>query len=385
MKIIIYCYTPFQCITALAIKYKFYSNERVDIIIEDSIQNRKIIGENILINNLFSKVYYSNKTRFFPKNKNRLRHELSRIYSYFMKYYLANDLKLEEKYDIFITTEINCYTESIYSKLLQLNSNLKVELMDEGYSSYTYYFKEAYLPTTLKEKIKKFPYKILKLFNKRKLIAEETNKLYLFEPELLCWEECPYKVVKISVDTENNKEILNQVNKMFGITEEKIKRILQEFNTKFIFFEESFYWSIKNSKDIEIINFIAKIIGKNNIIIKLHPRNLENRFIQLGYKTSNFSEYPWEIIAFNLSYNHNKDKVFITYSSGAALSYKFLCDKNFKTIFLYNCHEGEYYIVNPLVVKWHKKFRKKYGKDILIPKTKAELIKILKKLMVKND
>ena len=84
-----------------------------------------------------------------------------------------------------------------------------------------------------------------------------------------------------------------------------------------VVFEESHSFEGFEVPDVEIVDKVANKVGRNNIMIKIHPRNPYNRFSQLGYKTNKNVSIPWKIIVLNQSF---EDKIFVTISSGAVIS-----------------------------------------------------------------
>lgn len=378
MKVLIFAYTPFQCMAALAIKEQFYNKDEVDIMISDSVYRRDIIRKNILAHNIFKNVLCGNIREFFPKSKNRIKHEWMRLWSAINPTYIA-DRTIDNNviYDVFITTEINYFTESIYSFFLKRNPELKVELMDEGYSSYTHYFRENYKPTNVKNKIKRFMFRTPGNFFSRKYIADEANTIYYFAPVLLCWNNIPYKIKQI--DTSVISNFTQLVNLMFGYEDLLCKGLNSEYKEKYIFFEESFFWSNKNNNDIDIINKIARMVGKENLIVKLHPRNQINRFASMGIKTNKTEGIPWELILLNM--DENEEKVFITFSSGAVLNFKFLIkESKYKSILLYDCQGIQYYDVGNELKQWFNKYKDNYGQQLFVPKDEKELKALLSKI-----
>jgi len=371
MRTLFFAYTPFQCMAALAIKEQFYKDSETDIMISDSVHRRNTLKDNILENDLFDHVYYGDIRTFFPKSQNKIKHEVMRIWSAAVPTYIAKHIEFESaNYDVFVTTEVNYYTESIFSLLKKVNPNIKVELMDEGYSSYTYYFRENYRPTTRKNKIKRLLFRALGLLTSRKYISDQAKKIYYFAPELLCWKDIPYQIEKI--DTSLIMDYRSLVNQMFGYGQLNVDGIAEEYKEKFIFFEESFFWSQGNQNDVEIINRIADIVGKENMIIKLHPRNQINRFEDMGYKTNKTEGIPWELVVLNM--NPKKEKVFITFSSGAVLNFKFLVtDNKCKSILLYDCKGVDYYSVSEELKQWFLLYKINYGSQMFIPRNMDEL------------
>lgn len=379
MRVLFFAYTPFQCMAALAIKEQYYQGYDADIMISDSVYRRDALKQNILENNLFCNVIYGDIRKFFPKSKNKVKHEGMRLLSSFIPTYIANHLDVAtEKYDVFVTTEINYFTESIYSLLRKNNRELVVRLMDEGYSSYTYYFRENYQPEIKKNKIKRMMFRFPGKLSNRAYIADKADIIYYFAPELLLWKDIPYEIRKI--DVSQIRDYRQQVNAMFGYYDLIEQGLLNEYREQFIFFEESFFWSMGNQNDVEIIKKIASIVGKENLIIKLHPRNPINRFEKLGYRTNKTEGIPWELVALNM--DPDIEKVFITFSSGAVLNYKFLTgDNQYRSIMLFDCEGLDYYAVSEQLRQWFYLYKEKFGDKTFIPKNVKSLEDYLKEAL----
>ena len=372
-KVLFYAFTPFEIISAIAIKGEYFANDMVDIIIDDSIQNQVQLQANINSAHVFNNAIIAERSQYFGKYNNRIKHEFYRIKatldSTFFAKYIDN---LDSAYDVFVTTEIDYFTDSIYSYLRKRNAKLDVILMDEGYSSYTYYFREKVAPQYLKNKVKNFFFYGIGRIYGRHFIAKEAKRIFLFRPELMCWKDNVYKIMPIEIhDTE---KLIEEINAAFDYD----NKLIKDYRNKYIYFEESFFWSNRNSNDLRIINKIADIVGKENITIKLHPRNKINRFDNLGYTVQQSVGLPWELFAINM--NAGDDKVFITFSSGAVLNYKFLTDKSYKTVLLYKCMSNEYYKVDSLLMEWFEKFRKLYPDSLFIPENEDELCNVFKEL-----
>ena len=369
-RVLFYAFTPFEVISSIAIKINHFQEYEADIVLDDSILMRDTIRNNSGLGKVFNLSLFCNRSDFFHKHNNRINHEINRIKATIDPLFISRSIKglTQYKYDYFVTTEVDYVSESIYSMILKNNSLLEVCLMDEGYSSYTYYFRERYAPRYKNNIIKKFFFDLGGKISGRQFIAKRVKTLYLYEPKLQCWDQCPYEVKKIFV---NKKNIIKEINEVFGYD----GSVDKEYDRKYIYFEESFFWGVRNNNDMQLIDLIASNVGEDNIIVKLHPRNLINRFVNKGFKTNKGTGIPWELIAINL--DDTCDKCFISFSSGAVLNYRFIVDKSFKTILLYKCIGDEFYHVSEELKRWFEKFTELYPNQIIIPETKEELINIL--------
>jgi hypothetical protein len=89
-----------------------------------------------------------------------------------------------------------------------------------------------------------------------------------------------------------------------------------KYDKPVIFFEESHFTDGFEVPDVEIVDQIAQIAGKDNIMIKLHPRSIVNRFARVGYKTNIDANIPWEVIVLNRDFTN---KILIAIASGSVL------------------------------------------------------------------
>lgn len=89
------------------------------------------------------------------------------------------------------------------------------------------------------------------------------------------------------------------------------------YDKKYIFMEESFFAEGQETNDVEIVENIAKLVGKDNIMVKIHPRNPVNRFKKLGYKTNVNTAIPWEVILLN---QDMRNKVLLSVSSTSIIN-----------------------------------------------------------------
>ena len=81
--------------------------------------------------------------------------------------------------------------------------------------------------------------------------------------------------------------------------------------------EEAFFDDKIPSNDLELVLRIAEIVGKDQMIIKLHPRNKVNRFQEYGFQTMQHTQVPWEI---TLMDEDITDKILFTISSIALIT-----------------------------------------------------------------
>lgn len=84
---------------------------------------------------------------------------------------------------------------------------------------------------------------------------------------------------------------------------------------------------------------MAERVGRDKIMVKIHPRNPHNRFLELGYKTNQDTSIPWELILMNVDMS---DKVLITISSSSILNPILILGQGVKAYSIYECVDHEH-------------------------------------------
>lgn len=243
-------------------------------------------------------------------------------------------------------------------------ANVEIYMYDEGFGVYLGYniYEICNLHTIC--------YKLMDAviaFKKRPRVLDKFKGYYLFYPKLLQFKTRygSYQIPKID---RNDIEYYNFIQTAFGDTTKS------DLDAKYIFFEEN----IINSSidDFSLIMKIAEKVGKENIVVKLHPRRNIDRFSDKGIKVSKSTGIPWE--AFLLT-NDFRDKVILTISSSSVFSPRLYFDMNIPTIMLYKIVGPNPGIVNvKKYIKYVEDFKKRFGNNgFFVPNSMSELMKLL--------
>lgn len=357
-KTLILTNTLFQIIVALQLKLTKYQNDEVTLIISDHSFNYKSIVNNLKKLNIFKDVYIAKTREYIHGNnmKDKLKRNLfSNIFS---NTELNKLINLENKYyDEFLFYNLDAFTYLLYAVLYSKNKKIIANRFEEGFCTYLY-----------GDDIKENSKKIRKLFLKKDLY-KEISKLYLFNPDLIIYDT-NFKIEKIESIDKNNEKLVNAVNAIFDY-----KSIQDKYYQKYIFFEESFFCDNKGINDMDLILKIADIVGKENLMVKLHPRNKVDRFSKYGITTNKAIGVPWEIIQMN---NDFSDKVFLTISSGSVLASRLYFNDNIKTYLLYNCTDKMSDMVTNEFFEYMEKVKNQFGiNNFIIPKNKENFYELL--------
>lgn len=147
---------------------------------------------------------------------------------------------------------------------------------------------------------------------------------FTYEPHVVINKEKTISYLRIPRLQINNKKVKRLYNSIFP--SEKIPK------EKYIFLEEAFYCDGISSTDVELAEELAEMVGKENIVVKLHPRNDYDRFTPRGFKVMKKNKIPWEMVLLN---NDFSSKVFVTVSSTSALTSGIVFEKPFTALFLF--------------------------------------------------
>lgn len=305
------CCTFGQLINIINIKTTLYKEEKADLMLAATTDFSEII-EGLENTGIFENIILSE-----DNTEDNKRYSCSTIEekigylkkpSSFIKY-----VELPNVYTDFFSYSMVLYSQMIYYYLLECGMKPKIHLYEEGMYNYV---EDPYERAELNNLSHK-------CYGKSAFMENVVEQL-LYEPELYSatkpsWEL--NKIPKIDYKNESVKALYNSIMKYSELPKEK-----------YIFLEEAYVWDRIDARDIENLNELAEIVGKDNIIVKMHPRNPINRFAPLGYKVIENSKTPWEMTMLNCDLS---DKVLVTISSNASITAKIIFDMPMTTIHLF--------------------------------------------------
>ena len=331
-KVLIVCNTVLQIMFAVNLRFTEFKDDEVDLIISDHTNNAKIIADNSQNVAAFSKVYYVETNEFVRSTAalesdgrfGFIKDELNKVK--ILKHYI----QLEKNYDVLLAANPDKFTNLLFECLLKRNPKLQYYMYEDGLSAY------CVLGQSLKRQrhaeISGF-HKVFDRLVQKKHASKYIKGLYLFEPELCMWDDKIPTLPMKKID-RNNIALLNTLNEMF-----RYDQLEDTYSEKYIFFEESY--SVENTQvnDIALVEHIAETVGKENIKVKIHPRNTINRFKKLGYKTNVNTFIPWELIMLN---EGMEDRALISIASGSIANPYIIMGMKTKSVVLMKCAQGDF-------------------------------------------
>lgn len=290
-------------------------NDDVDIVISDQSNDAHRVYSNLNRVNLFHTVYWRANSAICRPESNIFK-TLEKIKC--IVFGLDDAEIINNQYDELVYYNADVYIYGIYDKLKLKNKNLICSRYEEGILSYedSKFLKNSRLNicNTIRWQMKKTT------------LDEETQNFYCFYPEFYKGNLTPIAVPKIA----DCRVIGNKLKELFDVDDEKLI-----INEKYIFFTSVYdFEGGAPIGETELVQQVAEIVGKENLIVKTHPRDMRNVFKKLGIHVYEHSEIPWEAIQLN---NNFSSKVLLTVNSGSVIGANMITEKKAEAMFLYKC------------------------------------------------
>lgn len=334
--ILFLCETLYTLFNAIQIKCKCFPDENADVLLTGTSRFESYV-EKLESTGVFDEVIISDFSSV--RDMAELRHNMGRIIRAPQKYEHA--LKNPKPYtDYFLPVATSDYEKVIFYQLAMNGPVPRVHFYDEGMLTYYADIMGSLYSDSINHG----------RFSEDKRFGSNIADIYVYEPELITIpnNSIPIKEIpKIDISDSAHTEMLVSVFGKCRLPDEK-----------FIFLEECFWTEGKNTCEIDILDRISERVGKENIIVKLHPRTVHNVFAMHGYKTFLESNVPWEMFVLNPEF---KEKILLTVSSGSAITSKLIFGEDFNAIYIWK--------IMTLAQRYHikvKNFRQFFDKTMLL-------------------
>lgn len=299
-KILIIVNTYYQLLVAINIKKQVYSNSVVDIIISDHSNKSEDVYNNLKKSNIFDDVrYIKNRGKIEPSNR------LLYIKRDLIPFVFSNTNRFDCYLNGVIYDEVIYYNfgldiYGIYLILSNKNDKVVFSRMEEGFLSYT-------------EPID-YNFSLRIIDKHRKIIKKQTwdkvqGRFYCFEPKAYKDNLEPYRLESEYLDNDALKE---DIRSLFM----KVDYNLYS-KYKYIYFASAYDSDGISIGEYNLVLSLSKVLGKNNMLIKKHPRDKTDIYEKNGFAIDTNSNIPFEFI--NLSYDF-RDNVFISMMSGSVVN-----------------------------------------------------------------
>ena len=256
------------------------------------------------------------------------------------------------QYDTVLASGISLRNYEVYYAIKSFNRETIISLYEEGICEYYHLMEKS-----LSKKI--FSYVFFHSY-----YLEDCKQLYVYEPSVV---ESKWK--NISIDSIPKfiyiPELMSKLTDIFGID----KGINELIKNKILFLESSFYDEKKEEVQMIIIKQLIEVFGRDNVLVKLHPRSSDNKYDSDIITIS--TPIPLEMIIAHLDDNI----ALVSLTSSAIINPKLMLDKEPLVVCLNqldktNLSEADYVFDRVAALYEERRF--------YIPKTMKQLREVLK-------
>lgn len=304
----------FQLICAIIVKLQMLGNVEADLHLDDGNDFSGIIGL-LKSLSLFRHIECSVQMAEAKKIIKRLSNTGIKVSSPMPNIW---EFKYESEYtDIYFGND-SCSNKMYYYRLVEKGQRPKIHILDEGMATYYKDIRKVAANDVINHR----------KYKKAKYIDSIVEQL-LFNPQAYCLQNTTWDVVKIPAVNRQTKQVLLQ---LYGSTK------LSYPQEQYIFLSQGGYQDHYFSNEVDLLNLVAQEVGKENIVVKLHPRCGIDMYSKFGYKVwGKGIVVPWEVM---LLEHDMSQQTFVTIFSSAAFSPQNLLGQKQRAIFLYKLFEG---------------------------------------------
>ena len=362
MRILFLCNTPYQVLVASCICRNCFSDSMADIIISDHMVGYEQIAKQIQQSGMLFEHVYALKTKIYYDFWDSISGMKKRLHLIRSKK-IESTIKINEKYDLYFCANADPFSILLFSYLKTYN-NRKMEACwyEDGLGTYSF-DKKYFESNTNKVKV------ALKRICGMKMLTEHISKFYLFQPECMDWHP-DAQLEKIPIIDREDEEFICFLNKIFGY--DKCEDV---YNKDMIFFEDG-YGDWEETTDIELVKIFEKYIHKEQIMVKIHPRNTKNRFKERGYSTNKNTGIPWEIIALNNKFDNT---ILVTMYSQSVIMPYVLFGEKVRAVILAKLDAGFKEKEHMYFDYLDKYYYSKFSDMFFVPETECELKEYLQR------
>ena len=312
MNTVVICNTFYQFIVAYQLKRTIFKEDNVYLIVSDQTKALWECIKRISSINYFSGVVPI-KTKFVKNRKKKIIGLIKDIHDMISPKQIFDSLG-DISIDRIIYYNYDDLALALYTYAVKKNSKIEVARYEEGILSYNF----------------QFPYKRIKvLCSIQKLflgssLRTSTSSFYCTYPDAYNGDMAVNRIPKIDFSPED----IERLRYIFSINIEK-----NQYKEKYIFLTSMYDFEGGSPiHEKEIVDDIKKIVGKDNLLVKLHPRDVRGVYSNQEYNIDSNSRCPWEIILLTTDLSN---KVILTATSGSAMSTNLMIDNGPKVYFLY--------------------------------------------------
>ena len=312
MKRLIICNTYYQLILAVQMRQTMFRGDVCDLWLSDHSQNADLVAQRIQSLGIFS------HTEYLTTKANTYQNSVFQDISEVIRCNFGKVPPMEiDLYDEIVFYNVSLKLYQIQDFYQQIGHVTKWSLMEEGIFSYSTDF-------ACGNRVK-LTRKIRKLTGRGDLLRM-ARQYYCTNPELKT-EKSGLEVIRIPSDAASLSALKDVLNAIFHVDPG-----LLCFPQKYIYFASSADIDGNPYGETEFVLRLARELGKENLLVKMHPRDTRSVYEDAGISVTRDSSVPWEVIQMNLDLSR---KTLLTIHSGAFISISTMMDSDVKGYLLF--------------------------------------------------
>lgn len=307
--------TYYQVIEMIQMKLTLFKEAKATAIISDCSNNAEKVLNRLKATGIFDQCYFIRVKEQLHRKKTSL-DKIRQI-----------PMFISGNGDVWDALQLGCYDEiiyynqddiifSIYAKLYRENPNLKVSRFEESIYSY-----DSGSWTALKYTAAQVVRKLLG----RKNLEEAYSNFYCYFPELYHGD---MDVVPVPAISEEHG-LADILTKVFDLHFKQ-----DDYKYKYIYFSSVYdFEGNKPIGELDLVKRIAEVVGNDNLLVKVHPRDDAGRFTDTGLNVDTHSNVPWEAIQLGMDFSQH---IFLSVNSSSVISATLLQDNPPKVFYMYD-------------------------------------------------
>ncbi len=311
MKKLIICNTYYQLILGIHMKLSLFNNDNVELWLSDHSNNSEPVAQRLKALNLFSDIKYTKNKNFVYGYDNNIIKDMRDVLTYSIGKSKQSNIDFFDEI-IFFNLELQLFAINDFYK--RNGHHVKWSHYEEGILTYK--------NTFCSSNRVKYTMKLRKLLGKNDIMSNIASYYCMF-PELEEWHK-DWEFIKIPGITEDIDELKNILNYIFDYTPKKIKY-------KYIYFAAAPKSDALTKEEFELVQKIIKIVGKDDLVVKMHPRDTNDIYKKNNINIMENSYIPWEVIQLNWD---KENITLLTVNAGAFMNISALIDNNVKSYFI---------------------------------------------------
>ena len=305
---LIICNTHFQVIVAIQLKLTIFKHDDVDIHVSDHSINADKVSDNLRKTGLFHEV------NFVKSKKEIASGTVAKVFQFMNVCIGKKRHPAYQDYDEVLFYNLNMPVYQLMDSAAESSKRTSFSGMEEGVLSYE------------KMSYGKSPRLVdgIRRFTRHPQILKELKRYYCFLPQLFDKTTKNYELVQVP-SIQSDLELLRQT--LCDVFEYESHRI----EYPYVFFASSSDVDGKGFGETDLVLQLAEVLGKDAILVKMHPRDNRDIYRSAGIAVMERSDVPWEVCQIC---GDADSSICMTVTSGSFLNAAALLGDRTKGVFL---------------------------------------------------